>query len=76
MRSRTKGGAGGTTTTVTSLSELEAAVSGTSAGIVIVKGAISGSAQVRVGSNKSIVGAAGSCMPPPFSPLDAFEELY
>jgi pectate lyase len=58
----TKGGAGGATTTVSSLAQLSAAASGTASAVIVVKGAISGAAQVRVGSNKSIIGASGSCM--------------
>lgn len=53
---RTKGGSGGSTTTVSSLASFTKAVSGDSAAVVYVSGTISGSAQVRVGSNKSIVG--------------------
>ncbi|KAH8910389.1 putative pectate lyase B [Coniochaeta sp. PMI_546] len=58
----TKGGSGGATTTVSSLAQLTAAASGTASAVIIVKGAISGSAQVRVGSNKSIIGASDSSL--------------
>ncbi|PBK76112.1 pectate lyase [Armillaria solidipes] len=54
----TTGGAGGTTTTVTTLDALTSAVSGDSAKIVI----ISGYAVVKVGSNTSVLGAAGSLL--------------
>ncbi|TQN66864.1 Pectate lyase B [Colletotrichum shisoi] len=56
----TTGGAGGATTTVTNFAEFSAAVTSKEKGIVIVKGAITGSEKVRVASNKSIIGAAGS----------------
>ncbi|KAE8376688.1 putative pectate lyase A [Aspergillus bertholletiae] len=53
----TKGGAGGTTTTVSSYAQFTAAVSGDDAKIVIVDGTISQEAkQVKIGSNTSIIG--------------------
>ncbi|KZM20792.1 Pectate lyase [Ascochyta rabiei] len=55
----TTGGKGGTTVTVASLDELTAAVgrrTDTTAKIIYIKGAITGSAKVYIGSNKSIVG--------------------
>ncbi|OQE42337.1 hypothetical protein PENCOP_c004G08199 [Penicillium coprophilum] len=53
----TKGGAGGTTTTVSSYAAFTAAVSGDAAKVVVVDGAITKTAdQVRVGSNTSIIG--------------------
>ncbi|KAJ5855355.1 CAZyme family PL1 [Penicillium soppii] len=53
----TKGGAGGTTTTVSSYAAFTSAVSGDSAKVVVVSGAITQTAdQVRVGSNTSIIG--------------------
>ncbi|KAK0223645.1 pectate lyase [Armillaria fumosa] len=58
----TIGGAGGTTTTVTTLDALTSAVSGDSAKVVIISGTISGSAVVKVGSNTSVLGAAGSLL--------------
>ncbi|KAF9031358.1 pectate lyase [Hymenopellis radicata] len=58
----TTGGAGGTTTTVTTLDQLTAAVEGSDAKIVIVSGAITGNAVVKVGSNTSVLGAAGSSL--------------
>jgi pectate lyase len=58
----TKGGAGGTVTTVSTLPEFTAAVNekDTAARIVVVKGVISGSAKVRIGSNKSVIGLPGA----------------
>jgi len=52
----TVGGKGGTTTTVTSLAELTAAVAGNTPRIVIVSGSITGTGRVAVGSYKTIVG--------------------
>lgn len=58
----TKGGAGGTVTTVSTLPEFTAAVSekNTAPVIVVVKGIITGNEKVRIGSNKSIIGLPGS----------------
>jgi pectate lyase len=58
---RTTGGSGGTETTVTTLEELTAAVEGSEKKVVIISGAITGDTVLRVGSNTSIIGAAGSC---------------
>lgn len=58
----TKGGAGGSTTTVSTLPQLSAAASAEGASVVVVQGAISGAAKVQVTSDKTIVGKAGSCM--------------
>lgn len=58
----TKGGASGTTTTVSTLPQLSAAASAAGARVIVVQGAISGAAKVSVTSDKSIVGKAGSCM--------------
>jgi pectate lyase len=58
----TTGGKGGSTVTVTTLADLEDAVSGDDAAIVIVSGTISGAAQVRVGSNKTILGKNSSAV--------------
>jgi len=60
----TKGGAGGAITTVSTVPELKAAVSGSTPGIILVKGALIGNGRVDVGSSKSIIGAAGSCEKP------------
>ncbi|KAI9150198.1 putative pectate lyase A [Paramyrothecium foliicola] len=58
----TKGGAGGSVTTVSTLPQFTAAVSekDTAARIVVVKGIISGDAKVRIGSNKSVIGLPGA----------------
>ncbi|KEY69465.1 hypothetical protein S7711_02005 [Stachybotrys chartarum IBT 7711] len=58
----TKGGAGGSVTTVSTLPQFTAAVSekDTAPRIVFVKGIIKGSDKVRVGSNKSVIGLANS----------------
>ncbi|GJC79903.1 pectate lyase B [Colletotrichum liriopes] len=56
----TTGGAGGTTTTVSTLAQFTAAVTSKDAAVVVVKGAITGSEKVKIASNKSIIGAAGS----------------
>uniref|UniRef100_A0A0W0G9Q2 Pectate lyase domain-containing protein n=1 Tax=Moniliophthora roreri TaxID=221103 RepID=A0A0W0G9Q2_MONRR len=56
----TTGGSGGTQTTLRSLSELQAAVSGDAKKIVIVDGNISGDAVIKVGSNTSVLGAPGA----------------
>ena len=58
---RTKGGAGGTTTTVSTLAEFTAAAQSSASMVIVVKGNLSGSAKVKVASNKSIIGASGSC---------------
>ncbi|KAF6811232.1 pectate lyase 2 [Colletotrichum plurivorum] len=58
----TKGGAGGTTTTVTNLAQLSAAAIASGPGIVIVQGNIVGKAKVQVGSDKTIVGKSGSSL--------------
>lgn len=59
----TKGGAGGSTTTVSTLPQLSAAASAEGASVIVVQGAISGATKVQVTSDKTIVGKAGSCMP-------------
>ncbi|KAH7313421.1 pectate lyase [Stachybotrys elegans] len=58
----TKGGSGGTVTTVSTLAQFTQAVDekDTSARIVVVKGVISGNAKVRIGSNKSVIGLPGA----------------
>ncbi|OHW89589.1 pectate lyase [Colletotrichum incanum] len=58
----TKGGAGGTTTTVTNLAQLSAAANASGPGIVIIQGNIVGKAKVQVGSDKTIVGKTGSSL--------------
>ncbi|CAE6436277.1 unnamed protein product [Rhizoctonia solani] len=59
---KTTGGSGGSSVTVTSLDELTDAVSGDTAKIVVISGTISGNTVVKVGSNKSIVGASGAAL--------------
>jgi pectate lyase len=59
---RTTGGSGGTVTTVSTLAQFTAAVNekDSAARIVVVKGIISGATQVRIGSNKSVIGLQGA----------------
>ncbi|CAE6419028.1 unnamed protein product [Rhizoctonia solani] len=59
---KTTGGSGGSTVTVTSLDELTDAVSDDTAKIVLISGTISGNTVVKVGSNKSIIGASGAAL--------------
>ena len=56
----TTGGKGGTTTTVSTLAQFTAAVQQEGAAVVIVSGTISGAAEVRPTSNKSIIGKNSS----------------
>ncbi|HEY5005107.1 MAG TPA: polysaccharide lyase family 1 protein [Ktedonobacteraceae bacterium] len=56
----TTGGAGGSTVTVSTLAALTSAVSGSTARIVKISGTISGSGDVKVGSNKTILGIGSS----------------
>ncbi|RDW85469.1 hypothetical protein BP5796_03794 [Coleophoma crateriformis] len=56
----TTGGQGGATTTVSTLAQFTAAVTDSTARIVVVSGTISGSDKVRIGSNKTIVGLPGA----------------
>lgn len=58
----TTGGAGGSTTTVSSLSQFSSAAESKDPMVIVVKGAISGSAKIRVKSDKTIVGASGSSL--------------
>ncbi|KAG8961631.1 hypothetical protein FRC03_005141 [Tulasnella sp. 419] len=58
----TKGGVGGSTTTVSSLAALKTAVADDTARIVYVSGAITGNEAVKVGSNKSILGITGASL--------------
>ena len=62
---RTTGGKGGTVTTVSTLAEFTAAANNaknddTTSRIIIVSGTITGDVQVRIGSNKSIIGLPGA----------------
>jgi pectate lyase len=61
-RRSTTGGNGGTVTTVSTLPQFTAAVNekNTAPVIVVVKGVISGAVNVRIGSNKSVIGLPGS----------------
>ncbi|GHO99146.1 hypothetical protein KSF_091940 [Reticulibacter mediterranei] len=56
----TTGGAGGSSVTVSSLSALTSAVSGSSAKIVNISGTISGDTDVKVGSNTTILGVGST----------------
>jgi pectate lyase len=56
----TKGGKGGSTTTVSTYAQFTAAVTDDTARIVIVSGTITKAARVKVGSNKSIIGKNSS----------------
>ena len=56
----TKGGAGGTTTTVSTLAQYTAAIAGDSPKVVVVSGTITGAVQARPGSNTSIIGKNSS----------------
>lgn len=58
----TTGGSGGTTTTVSTLAQFTAAATSDDKAVIVVKGAISGATKVKVTSNKSIIGAAGSSL--------------
>ncbi|KAH7161447.1 pectin lyase fold/virulence factor [Dactylonectria macrodidyma] len=56
----TKGGKGGSTTTVSTLAQFTKAATASGSSIIYVKGTISGATQVKVTSDKTIVGAAGA----------------
>ena len=58
----TTGGAGGTTTTVSSLAQFSAAAEADGAAVIVVSGAISGSAKIRVASDKTIIGKDSSAV--------------
>ncbi|KAK7441279.1 hypothetical protein CaCOL14_006151 [Colletotrichum acutatum] len=58
----TTGGSGGTTTTVSTLAQFTAAATSSDKAVIVVKGAITGATKVKVGSNKSIIGAKGSSL--------------
>ncbi|KAG8762324.1 hypothetical protein FRC11_009849 [Ceratobasidium sp. 423] len=59
---KTTGGSGGSSITVTSLDGLTNAVSDNTAKIVLISGTISGNTVVKVGSNKSVIGASGAAL--------------
>lgn len=56
----TTGGAGGATVTVASLSAFQSAVTGSTAKKVQVLGILSGTGQIKVGSNKTIIGVGNN----------------
>jgi pectate lyase len=56
----TTGGKGGTTTTVSTFAQFTAAVSGDTAQIVVVSGPIASTGNVKIGSNKSIIGKSSA----------------
>ncbi|KAJ4266344.1 hypothetical protein NW762_004328 [Fusarium torreyae] len=58
----TTGGAGGATVTVSSLAEFSKAAESEEKQVIYVKGTIKGNNKIRVGSDKTIVGAAGATL--------------
>ena len=63
----TTGGKGGVTTTVSTLAQFTAVANNaknddTTARIIVISGTITGNVQVRIGSNKSIIGLPGASM--------------
>jgi pectate lyase len=56
----TTGGNGGATTTVSTFAQFTAAVSGDAAKIIVISGPISSTGNVKIGSNKSIIGKDSS----------------
>lgn len=56
----TKGGKGGSTTTVSTLAQFTKAATASGSKVVYVKGTISGATQVKVTSDTTIVGASGA----------------
>ncbi|RDW58838.1 hypothetical protein BP6252_13314 [Coleophoma cylindrospora] len=65
MEGKTTGGKGGTVTTVSTLAEFTAVADNSknndgTARIIVVSGTISGATQVRIGSNKTIIGLPGA----------------
>ncbi|KAF5674557.1 pectate lyase B [Fusarium heterosporum] len=58
----TTGGAGGSTTTVSSLAEFSKAAESDEKQVIYVKGKITGNNKIRVGSDKTIVGATGASL--------------
>ncbi|KAI0970922.1 pectate lyase a [Xylaria arbuscula] len=58
----TTGGAGGTTTTVSTLAEFTAAVQADGPAVVLLDGTLTGALKVNVTSNKSIIGKTGSSL--------------
>lgn len=58
---RTTGGVGGSTVRVSTLADLTSAVADDTPKIVIISGTITGDTVVKIGANKSVLGAAGAC---------------
>jgi len=58
----TKGGVGGATVKVSTLADLTTALADDVAKIVIISGTITGDTVVKVGANKSVLGAAGASL--------------
>ncbi|KAI0911397.1 pectate lyase a [Ustulina deusta] len=58
----TTGGAGGTTTTVSTLAEFTAAVQAEGPAVVLVSGSLTGAVKVEVASDKTIIGKTGSSL--------------
>ncbi|KAI0016791.1 pectate lyase [Xylariomycetidae sp. FL0641] len=58
----TTGGAGGATTTVSTLAQFTEAAESDDPMVIVVEGAIEGATKVRLGSDKTIVGAKGSSL--------------
>jgi pectate lyase len=56
----TTGGAGGSSITVSNLADLQTALSGDDPAIIILSGSISGASQIRIGSNKTLLGKNSS----------------
>lgn len=67
----TTGGSGGTVTTVSTLAQFTAAVDedDSTPRIVVVSGTISGETDIRIGSNKTIVGLPGASESGPYSKI-------
>ncbi|EFQ31411.1 pectate lyase [Colletotrichum graminicola] len=58
----TTGGAGGATTTVSTVAQFTAAVASEDPAVIVVQGAITGAAKARVASNKTVIGLPGSSL--------------
>lgn len=69
VSSSTTGGKGGATTTVTTIDALTSAVTGDTAAIVYISGTLTGNTVVKIGSNKTVLGKAGSCASDPDAAL-------
>ncbi|KAI0534530.1 pectate lyase a [Xylaria digitata] len=62
MNGGTTGGAGDTTTTVSTLAQFTAAAQAEGPAVILVSGSLTGAVKVNVTSNKSIIGKAGSSL--------------